>query len=295
MDRVVEFARRHGLLVFEDCAQSFAGDGYVGHPESDVSMISFGPIKTCSTIMGGILRFKDSALAGEVERLQSQLPYHSRWDYFGWLIRFAAIKTLSSRILFTLVLWIAKRLGTQDMKLNDSIRVFGGQDEVSRYRQRPSYPTLALLEHRLKWFDGREIARRNAAAEFVLQRLPPFLRRPGESAPIHNHWIFPVEVSDPKGLMKHLRALGFDSINGYSSFIIPEPPSGFPDFRASETRRMMERVIYLPVHAGLSRGELTLLAQAVSDFENLRRESRTAEPPTAFEMPMDDEAAIKIR
>ncbi len=232
MDDVIEFARQHDLFVFEDCAQAFAGDGYVGHAESDVVMVSFGPIKTCSTIMGGILRFKQTSLAAEVTRLQEELPLHSRWNYLVWLIRFAELKALSTRVLYTLVMWIAHRLGVQDKKLNDAIRVFGGADEVKKFRRKPSYPMLALLERRLKQFDTSSIAARNAAAATVIERLPPWLRRPGENAPVHNHWTFPVEVSDPVALMKHLRSLGFDSINGYASFIIPEPPKGFEEFRA---------------------------------------------------------------
>jgi dTDP-4-amino-4,6-dideoxygalactose transaminase len=283
MDDVVEFARQHDLFVFEDCAQSFAGDGYVGHPESDVVMVSFGPIKTCSTIMGGVLRFKETSLASEVARRQGELPIHSRWNYLVWLIRFAELKTLSTRTLFTLVMWIAHRLGVQDKKLNDAIRVFGGTDEVKKFRQQPSYPMLALLERRLKRFDTNSIADRNAAAQTVIEHLPPSLRRPGEDAPIHNHWTFPVEVSDPVALMKHLRTLGFDSINGYASFIIPEPPKGFEEFRAGEARRMMDKVLYLPVHTGLSKRELIQLADAVSDFENLRREAREAAHPSRAE------------
>jgi len=280
MDDVVEFSRQHDLFLFEDCAQSFAGDGYVGHPESDVVMVSFGPIKTCSTIMGGVLRFKEASLAGEVARLQAELPLHSRWDYLVWLLRFAELKTLSSRALYTLVMWIAHRLGVQDKKLNDAIRVFGGPDEVKKFRRQPSYPMLALLERRLKRFDTGSIARRNAAAETVIERLPPWLRRPGENAPVHNHWTFPVEVSDPVALMKHLRTLGFDSINGYASFIIPDPPAGFEDFRAQEARSMMQSVLYLPVHTGLSKRELIQLAEAVSDFENSQRETREAADAT---------------
>ena len=164
----------------------------------------------------------------------------------------------------------------QDKKLNDSIRVFGGQDEVTKFRQQPCYPMLALLERRLKRFDTGSIARRNAAAATVIERLPPSLRRPGENVPVHNHWIFPLEVSEPVALMQHLRTLGFDSITGYSSFIIPDPPEGFPGFLAVEARSMMENVIYLPVHTGLSQNELIQLAEAVSDFENLRRETREA-------------------
>jgi dTDP-4-amino-4,6-dideoxygalactose transaminase len=273
MDDVVEFARRHDLFLFEDCAQSFAGDGYVGHPDSDAVMVSFGPIKTCSTIMGGILKFKDPALAGEVARLQSELPMHSRWDYLRWLIRFAALKLYSTRLLFTLVMWYVHRQGMQNRQLNDAIRVFGGPDEVQKFRQQPSYPMLRLLEHRLKRFDTGSIARRKAAAETVIERLPPFLRRPGEDAPVHNYWTFPLEVPDPGALMEHLRTLGFDSVDGYSSFIIPEAPAGFSEFRATEARRMMDSILYLPVHTGLSQNELIQLADAVSDFENSRRET----------------------
>ncbi|MBC8354041.1 MAG: DegT/DnrJ/EryC1/StrS aminotransferase family protein [Planctomycetes bacterium] len=287
MDDVVEFAREHDLFMFEDCAQSFAGDGYLGHPDADAVMVSFGPIKTCSTIMGGILRFKDAALGSEVARLQTELPLHSRWDYLRWLLRFAELKTLSIRALFTLVMWLAHRVGVQDKKLNDSVRVFGGADEVKKFRQQPCYPMLALLERRLKRFDTNSIARRNAAARTVIENVLPSLRRPGEKAPIHNHWIFPIEVGDPVALMKHLRTLGFDSINGYSSFIIPDSPKGFEEFRATEAREMMENILYLPVHTGVSEKELLRLANAVSEFEYSRLETRKAEhlPPSNGDAP----------
>ncbi|MCA9172113.1 MAG: DegT/DnrJ/EryC1/StrS family aminotransferase, partial [Planctomycetales bacterium] len=281
MDEVIDFAREHDLFVFEDCAQSFAGDGYVGHPDSDVTMVSFGPIKTCSTIMGGILRFKEPKLAAEVTRLQEELPLHSRWNYLIWLIRFAELKTLSTRFLYTFVMWVAHRMGVQDKKLNDAVRVFGGADEVKKFRQKPSYPMLALLEYRLKRFDTNSIARRNAAAKTVIERLPVSIRQPGEEASIHNHWIFPVEVSDPVGLMKHLRTLGFDSINGYASFIIPDPPVGFEDFRAMEARAMMDKVLYLPVHTGMSESELIKLAEAVCDFENSSSEMQELPSPSS--------------
>ena len=79
--------------------------------------------------------------------------------------------------------------------------------------------------------------------------------------------------------MARLRTLGFDSIDGYSSFMIPSPPPGFEAFRAEDARRTMENVLYLPVHTGLSKRELIRLAEAVTAFENSRREM-TAEQST---------------
>ena len=41
LDAVFAFAREHGLVVFEDCAQVFAGRHYTGDARSDVSLFSF--------------------------------------------------------------------------------------------------------------------------------------------------------------------------------------------------------------------------------------------------------------
>jgi len=46
MGPVIELAKKHGILVIEDCAQGFTGQDYTGHPETDVAMFSFGSIKT---------------------------------------------------------------------------------------------------------------------------------------------------------------------------------------------------------------------------------------------------------
>jgi len=46
LDEIVAFAKHHNLLLFEDCAQAYNGSKQCGHPDSDVRMLSFGPIKT---------------------------------------------------------------------------------------------------------------------------------------------------------------------------------------------------------------------------------------------------------
>jgi dTDP-4-amino-4,6-dideoxygalactose transaminase len=50
MDAVVELAQRHSLFLLEDCAQAFAADAYRGHAGSDVTLFSFGTIKTATAI-----------------------------------------------------------------------------------------------------------------------------------------------------------------------------------------------------------------------------------------------------
>lgn len=267
MDDVVQVAKTHQLILFEDCAQAFDGTGYVGHAESDVAMFSFGPIKTCSTIVGGITRFKDETLAAKVTERQAKLPVQNRLAYLGLLIRFAVLITFSTRFLFSMVVWGSQRLGFNDKKLNDTIRVFGGKNQVKQFRHQPSYPVLALLERRLRRFDIHQIAKRREAAKAVIDQLPACTFRPGAKAPLNNYWAFPIKVSDPVGLMKHLRSQGYDSINGYTSFLLLDPPEGFEEFRATEASEVLADVLYLPVHTGLSPAELVRLGETVAEFE----------------------------
>lgn len=279
IDDVVRFGRQHDLLVIEDCAQAFCGDGYLGHPDADVVMVSFGPIKTCSTIMGGVIRFADPVLCERVKELHRQLPVYSRWQLLLWLIKFGMLKVGSNRTIYGWLLELAERQGWA-AEINRSVRIFGGDDEFIQCRRQPPYPLLALLESRLRRFDRRRIEQRVRAAQIVIDRMP-FVRRPAESVDFHTHWIFPVEVCNPIGLMHYLRERGFDSIDGYASFIVPDPPAAYPEFTATEARRTMSQVLYLPVHLGLSEAELIRLATAVTEYELAERERVDGQPEGA--------------
>jgi perosamine synthetase len=55
---VAGFAREHGLILVEDCAQAFQGPEAVGDPAADVSMYSFGTLKTSTALGGAVLRVR---------------------------------------------------------------------------------------------------------------------------------------------------------------------------------------------------------------------------------------------
>ena len=57
-----ELRREHGILILEDCAQAYTGADFKGDPAADVSMFSFGPIKTATALAGDVLRIKRSRL-----------------------------------------------------------------------------------------------------------------------------------------------------------------------------------------------------------------------------------------
>ncbi|RLN91187.1 hypothetical protein BBJ28_00004765 [Nothophytophthora sp. Chile5] len=68
LDDVLEVAHSNNLLVLEDCAQAFMGMQYTGESRVDVSMFSFGTIKTATSFGGAIIHVKDAAVLEEMRR-----------------------------------------------------------------------------------------------------------------------------------------------------------------------------------------------------------------------------------
>lgn len=277
LDDVIDLAKEHNLVVFEDCAQAYTGDDYRGHPESDVSMFSFGPIKTCCTTTGGMLRFKDKNVLDATRRIQAKQPVQNRWGYFARLAKYAYLKALGSRIPFTIAIRLAYWAGCDNSIVNRQVRGFRG-DEPEHFRRQASYPLLALLAHRLRTFKKESVSRRVAAAETVIRNMPG-IRRPAQDAPFHSHWIFPVLSSDPQKLVEHLRRKGYDTAAGWSSFVVLSPPEGYEEFYPEEAKRAMDHAVYLPVYAGLSQRELENLGRAVAEFEAAQIEREQARQP----------------
>jgi dTDP-4-amino-4,6-dideoxygalactose transaminase len=266
LDAVAEFTRRHGLLLLEDCAQSFTGLDYRGHPASDVTMFSFGPIKTCTALGGAILGVRDRDLLARMRALEAGYPIQTRLQYLRRVCRFAFVKLLLSQAAFSLFYSACRLLGrSHDEVISRSVRGFSGPDFLASIRRQPSSPLLALLARRLARFDGTRVARRTAAAEAFRKALPT-LRLPGRCAAAHSYWTFPVLSTAPDALVRHLWAQGFDATRGaWSLYAVPAPEGC--DRSAPEAGETMAQVVYLPVYPEVSDGELARLGRATSEFE----------------------------
>lgn len=265
MADVVRVARARGLVVIEDCAQAYRADAYRGHPDSDVSMFSFGPIKTATALAGGMFSFRDPELCERVRGHQARWPVQSRARYLLRPIKYALLVLLSGRALFAAFVALCRACGTDHERvLGASVRGFAGGDFFRKIRCRPSFPLLALLERRISRFDGRGVARRVELAKFA-RRLMPRLETPGACAADHSYWVFPVRHRAPDLLMQHLWRKGFDATRGATSLCAFDPP---PDRdEPADARRALEEVLYLPVYAGMSERDVERLAAAVAEFD----------------------------
>jgi len=200
LEPIAAFARRHRLLLVEDCAQTFRGTWDPGDSLADVSMFSFGTLKTASAVGGAILRIRNPDLLEKMRRVQESWPVQSRRHYAGRLLTALCLVLLGRPVPYGLLTRACGLLGRDlDDLVNDAVRTFptsgSATEELFRsIRRQPFAPLLVLLTRRLRTFDDARLARRTAAGERVARRLPTAVCHPGELAPARTHWLFPIVV-----------------------------------------------------------------------------------------------------
>jgi dTDP-4-amino-4,6-dideoxygalactose transaminase len=115
MDRVMDVARRHKLLVIEDAAQSLGGT-WKGRPlgsVGDLGVFSFGGDKIVNAGGGGALVTNDDDLAAQITPLLGQLPTYNRTPDF-------ALRSLSHRNLYHAVVDLLR--ADNDLRLEQVFR-----------------------------------------------------------------------------------------------------------------------------------------------------------------------------
>ncbi|MEP6618931.1 MAG: DegT/DnrJ/EryC1/StrS family aminotransferase [bacterium] len=265
LDGIAAIAAEHDLLLLEDCAQANDGTDYRGHPESTVSMFSFGSIKRQTALGGGLLRFKEPALATSVRNVQAGYPTLARTAYLRRVATMAFIKTVAARPLFDLFISVCRRLGRDhDATLGTALRGFAHGDLFVRLRQHPGAPLMRTLSRRLRQPSQRAIAERVAVVNTVVAAYPE-LDRTGQGAAHHTHWLFPMTTAMPDGLMHHLWEHGFDATRGASNLLCVPAPTGRPV--PEQARQLMSEVLYLPLCPTSSAGEMQKMAAAIREYD----------------------------
>lgn len=260
---IAEFARRHRLMLIEDAAQAFVGHDYTGDASADVSMFSFGPIKTATALGGAVVRVRNAELLGLMRERQSGYPVQSRGDFLKRTMKYAALKGLSARPMFSAAV-AGCRLARRDYDrlINGCVRGFGAEHFFQRIRRQPSAPLLSLLARRLAQYDPGRLASRAEIAERIMGRWAGTARFPGSACQPHTHWLLPLWTNYPARVIATLAEAGFDATQGQSLTAIA-PPIGRPETEAAAARRTMSGTVFLPCYPGLPPTAVSRLAELV--------------------------------
>lgn len=263
IDQIIDIARRHRLLVIEDCAQAFAGCQYQGHPLAEVSMFSFGPIKTATALGGAVLHVRDTALLQRLEAAHQSWPVQPDAQFRRRLLKYAMLKFLSARIIVRSVVGMYRAMGWDyDRMINGSVRGFPGPDFWRRIRRQPAPSLLSLLARRLQTYDFRRLQRRSQSGEFLRQRLARVVALPGKDLLGRTHWVFPVMADNPQRLVTALLDGGFDATQGQSLCVVPAPTER-AGLHALQAEQFLAKVVFLPIYPELPQPAVEKMAAIV--------------------------------
>lgn len=245
MKEVMQVAERHGLMVIEDCAQTFDGSGWRGTPGAHVTMFSFGSIKTATAFGGALMRFSDPELALGTRTVRDAQPVQTQRDFLRCILLGASFKLIEAPERLSLFAGALAAVGKDfDTFINESSRRFTNGDFFELVRRRPSPAQIDTLAERIARTEPGHVDERRALGDRILEILPEGAYMIGEGAEETSWWLLPVVVPDPEGLVSSLRDAGIDATRGRSSLRALEPPPGRDE--PTRAKEAMEHMVYLP-------------------------------------------------
>ncbi|CAK8698471.1 unnamed protein product [Clavelina lepadiformis] len=274
MQPVIDLCKRYSIPVLEDCAEAFSGLGYKGHPESDISLFSFGTIKFSTAYGGAIMRIKNKKWYDDMKSLYSTYPVQSKFEYGKKLAKYFVISPLlNNTFLFRTGISAFKMVGVDHKEVfTPFIRSFR-INLITSIRYQPSVILLNNLTLRLSAFDEAEHKIVKEKGDYVAHRLPYEAVAVGQKACDVNYWLFPILVEKQKEVTKMLNDLGVDSTIGSTQLAVVVDSCDTHDSgtccescrgeHVPNAKFLMDHVVYLPVHKLVPYHELDKIVNAV--------------------------------
>jgi dTDP-4-amino-4,6-dideoxygalactose transaminase len=265
LEPIAALARRHGLMLIEDAAEIYDGV-YAGHPGADVSLFSFGPLKTATSLAGGVLRAQDAGLFARLKANHAGWPIQGRLDYFNRLCKYGTMKFFGARWIYAQTRRLARLVvGDVDKMIHHSAKSFL-DDDMRRLRLQPCGPLLASMARRFANFDHRRIAQRTANGKLLTALLRGHVVCPGAEIEPHNYWLFPVLVTDTAKMLTALADASFDATQVQSMRPI-EAPTDRPELAPVRVTEALAHMILVPCYPGMPEAELKRMAEVLIRVE----------------------------
>eukprot|EP00941_MAST-03F_sp_MAST-3F-sp1_P000494 g494.t1 len=305
LSEISTVCKRHGVKMIEDCAEAYAGPIYRGCASSDVTLFSFGTIKTSTSLGGCLMRVLDQDVLGKMKEMNNEYTPRPRHVFTKRLIKYGLYNLVSSPVLFGLAVSVMQSVGADyDEIITRNSRGFPAEGEAfyELIRHRPCVPLLALLHRRLHTFDESYLQARRKIGEKAAQffRTISGIRIPGSNAHAHYYWLFPVIIEEGLSLeyiCARLLEKGFDVTPGatqlscISNYVSPEvlETERFQTFYPKNMSKMMQRVLYLPLQPLMPSWSIRLLLRSLVQIIDNARNMESKEGENKFSFGDDDD------
>lgn len=254
----MEVCKINNILLVEDCAQAFAGFQYHGYAAADISLFSFGPIKSCTALGGAVTLVKNRNLAEKMRRIEQTYPDKSDLWFLKRLLKYLCLKSLSAPNIFGIFIAGLHSLQIDSDKFICSLaRGFSKGDILSQLRYRPPHRMLKLLQHRLNNLDRWRYERREKLAIRFFDLLNKSDTKFGRKTIQNSYWLVALLIKNPSVLRQKLMAEGFDATTGTTSLT-------FIGEESVRAKRLINNALYLPIYPSLPEVELARLAELIN-------------------------------
>ena len=263
LDPLLALARSRGLVSVEDCAQAFNGRAYGGNLNADLNMFSFGPIKTATALGGALIRVRDPVLRQRMRQIQSAYPVQTDAKHMKRCLQFIGLKIVTARpVLAAIYRYYQRRGRDYEDSLAERVRDVAPLKTAKNLRYQPSATLLALLNRRLRKFDGAAIGLRTSKGERLRDRLNGAVLLPAQANPHHDYWVFPLLVAHPQAFIDGLRAEGFDAADLPRSQHIAAPADR-PALEPATAAAAMRDLIVVPCYDAMPDSEIDRQAEVI--------------------------------
>jgi perosamine synthetase len=261
---LAELLREQDILIIEDLAQGYKGPDYHGDDAADVSLFSFGTIKTTTAMGAALFTVRKPELLAQLRDKQAEWPMHTHATYFRRLFKYSMLKAVSGRIGVSTIVALSRLFGVDYGHLmNASTRGFPGPDFFERIRRQPCAALLAMLARRLQCGSMITLDRRTANGRLMTELLRGKVETPGADVAEHSYWLYVINVADPNATMAKLRAAGFDSTQGDSLIAVP-PPEDRADQFPHQAKRILDHGILLPIYRAMTKSGVRKMAKVLT-------------------------------
>ncbi len=270
MDSTMEIARRHRLLVIEDCAHA-AGAVYKGRKTGtfgDAAFFSFQTLKGLNTYGGGMAVTNDDSLALRIRRLAEAEPWPSSGEVlkklFGGYLQRAFISPYGFTFSMFLAFYIASFFGHYDLSRYIWEKIRPLDPLPASYGKRYSNAQAVIGLKVLKALDALNQKNQAHANRLTggLKDVKSILTPRVIAGASHVYYQYCIRVSDP-GALSHrairrgidIEIMHVDICNKLQLFA----PSAKPCPGAEST----EGTLQLPVYSGLRPKDVERILQVV--------------------------------
>jgi perosamine synthetase len=273
MEALRKVSDSRGLQIWDDKAECFAGiQNTMIDSKADLSFVSFGTLKTCTALGGGLAFVNRQETADKMRRLHNSLYFtQPTFSYFLKIAGCVIMKFVTEHpVLYGLIFAFCQEVGlnfdtlvyicvrsfSHRTSLDSSGRKHDNQETrstqilIKQLRCRPSVSLLSLLKRRLnqnmkECSSVHERIKRCKVMTRLLSGAAPHIV-PINANTSSTCWLFPVFVDDPESLCRSLRDKGWDVTRGSSQLQCVADGSS-SNSKCPKTHTLMQKIVYLPI------------------------------------------------